>query len=115
MSAVKFSVVCCDNVCVDVEYSSNLQRIIQQEATHFMITHNSLVFVVPYAFEKFQTHNMNYRVNLTGFSHRIAEKLTMTETLKSTLKDRVNLCRFHTTHWHPRTKFEFIKLVDNDY
>jgi hypothetical protein len=114
MSAVKFSVVCCDNVCVDVEYSSNLQRIIQQEATHFMITNNSLVFVVPYAFDNFQTYNMNYRVNLTGFSHHIAEKLTMTETLKSILTNHVNLRMFHMKHWHPTTKFEFINIVDTD-
>jgi hypothetical protein len=115
MSTVKFSVVCCDNVCVDVEYSSNLQRIIQQKATHFMITHNSLVFVVPYPFDTFITYNINYRVNLTGFSHRIVEKLIMTEQIKSILTNHANLCIFHMTHWHPGTKFEFINIVDNDY
>jgi hypothetical protein len=115
MSTVKLSVVSKDNVCVDVEYSSNLQQIIQQEATHFMITHNSLVFVVPYDFDKFQTYKINYRVNLTGFSHRIVEKLIMTEQIKSILINHTNLCIFHMTHWHPTAKCEFINLVDNDY
>ncbi len=115
MSAVNFSVVSSDNVCVDVEYSSILQRIIQQEATHFMSTHNSLVFVVPHSFDKFQTYNMNYRVNFTGFSHMIAQKLILTEEIKSILTNHVNLCMFHMMQWHPRTQVAFVNLIDNDY
>lgn len=114
MSCVKIVVVSSDNVCLDVKYDASIQDIIQREATHFMFTHNSLVFVVPHAFQSLQSRKITYNVNLTNLSHLIAEKLVLTTHVKEFLTDYVQICMFHMMVNHPGTIVECVNLVDDD-
>jgi hypothetical protein len=107
-------VVSSDNVYLDVDYSLCVQHIIQQEATHFMFTHNSIVFVVPQTFQTLQSRKITYRVDLTNLSFFVVEKMTMTAQVKAMLTDKVKIGMFHMMIKHPTTQVECVQLLHDD-
>lgn len=116
MLSTKINVVTSDNVCLEVIYNNCFQNIIQQEATHFMFTHNSLVFVVPHDFQTMQSckmQNITYHINLTNLSHLVAQKMILTADAKAILTDPINISMFHMLIKHPATQVQHVHLVDD--
>lgn len=111
MSCLKIVVISSDNVCLDVKYSATCQHVLQ-DATHYMTTHNSIVFTVPHSFQALQSKKVFYTINLTSLSHYVAEKRAMTDDVKALLTDYIGICMFHSMTRHPTTKVNYVSLKE---